>query len=224
LAWYKADAIPALNDGGAVNSWDDSSGGGHTMTADYAGIPTYRINVINGLPVVRFLIGDGMGTWPNFPFNIPQPWTYTVVGYAQDHTVNRGFMSTSTCGNVLLVWVTGGNAHVYDYTSGLGVNDSADRSGAFHIFTAIVNGASSSIFVDGTPVASGTLDTTGLVHLFLGQSDINIIGGGVDIAEATLYNHALSPAERQSLESGLSTKYALPLGAASRPGFFFFFR
>jgi hypothetical protein len=227
LAWYKADAIPALNDGGAVNSWDDSTGNGHGLLANYAGIPTFRQNVVNGLPVVRFLATDGMGTWPNNGFNISPPWTWIVVGKCAvipTDGYNNTFISGTSAHTALIINPPSGDIYMYDWPGAVGFgNQVTDRTGAFHIFTAIVNGASTSLYVDGLRVATGTMPTFVLQSVFLGQTDLDQAHGAVDIAETAMYGAALVDADRQSLESGLSTKYALPLGAASRPGFFFFF-
>jgi sugar lactone lactonase YvrE len=54
-AWYKADAITGVADGGAVASWPDSSGNGNTATQGTgANQPLYRANRANGLPGVEF--------------------------------------------------------------------------------------------------------------------------------------------------------------------------
>jgi len=52
-AWWAADKITGLSNGGTITTWSDSSGNGNTMTA--AGTkPTWNTNVKNGLPAVSF--------------------------------------------------------------------------------------------------------------------------------------------------------------------------
>ena len=56
--WLKADSITGVADGGTINSWNDSSGNdNHAVQASVGLRATYRANVINGNPVVRF---DGL--------------------------------------------------------------------------------------------------------------------------------------------------------------------
>src|SRR5688572_5561243 len=52
--WFKADAITGLADSDPVTTWTDSSGTANVTQATAAKKPTYRTNVINSLPVVRF--------------------------------------------------------------------------------------------------------------------------------------------------------------------------
>jgi hypothetical protein len=55
--WWKADAtVPPLklNDGDAVTEWTDNSGNGHHARATGSNRPIYKVNIVNGRPVVRF--------------------------------------------------------------------------------------------------------------------------------------------------------------------------
>src|SRR3954453_4781503 len=54
--WLKSYAIAGKSDSDAVSSWTDSSGGGHNFT-EATNTPTYRTNIKNGLPTVRFADG-----------------------------------------------------------------------------------------------------------------------------------------------------------------------
>src|SRR5439155_17313853 len=51
--WLKADAL-ALNNNDPVSTWTDSSGNGNSPTSSGTKRPTYKTNVLNGKPVVRF--------------------------------------------------------------------------------------------------------------------------------------------------------------------------
>lgn len=53
--WLKADAGAGSSDGDAVGTWTDQSGTSHSFTQATGGKkPTYKVNIRNGLPVVRF--------------------------------------------------------------------------------------------------------------------------------------------------------------------------
>ena len=62
--WLKADAIAGLTNGDFVSSWDDSSGNGnHATNSTAIKQPTYRTNVVNDLPAVRFNESSAMTNW-----------------------------------------------------------------------------------------------------------------------------------------------------------------
>src|ERR1051325_4711729 len=53
--WLKADAGAGSSDGDAVGTWTDQSGTSHDFTqATSSKKPTYKTNIQNSLPVVRF--------------------------------------------------------------------------------------------------------------------------------------------------------------------------
>jgi hypothetical protein len=55
VAWFKANAISGVTNGGAVASWPDYSGNGYSATQGAPSQqPTYVTNAMNGLPVLRF--------------------------------------------------------------------------------------------------------------------------------------------------------------------------
>ena len=56
-AQFDASAITGLSDGALVSTWNDISGVGNSATrngSSAAGYPQYKVNVLNGKPVVRF--------------------------------------------------------------------------------------------------------------------------------------------------------------------------
>lgn len=65
--WLKADAITGKADGDLIDSWTDSSVNLYHATATGTARPTYKTNVINGLPSVRFAGAQLMTTttWNN---------------------------------------------------------------------------------------------------------------------------------------------------------------
>ncbi len=59
VAWHKADAIVGLSDGQDITSWPDSGANGYNATQHGTnGLPTYKTNVKNGLPVARFVSAE----------------------------------------------------------------------------------------------------------------------------------------------------------------------
>src|SRR5262247_3533304 len=64
--WLKADAITGLVDNDPISTWADSSVNGRNATQSGTARPTYKVNIINGLPVARFDGADDFFTLPNF--------------------------------------------------------------------------------------------------------------------------------------------------------------
>lgn len=78
--WLKADAITGLVDNDPVTTWVDSSGAGLDATGSGATRPTYKTNVVNGLPVVRYGTSHILTTG-NASFGATGAVTVLVVAY-----------------------------------------------------------------------------------------------------------------------------------------------
>lgn len=86
--WLKADAITGSNDGDSVTTWTDSSGNTNNATqSTAANKPTYKTNIINGNPVVRFDgVDDNLITTSTLYSNITSAATLTIFGIFEVHT------------------------------------------------------------------------------------------------------------------------------------------
>src|SRR5262245_37132262 len=72
VVWLRADAL-GLNDGDPVGTWTDGSGNGRDLTqATAAKKPTYKTNIVNGKPVVRFDGVDDRLKAAGFTWNQPE--------------------------------------------------------------------------------------------------------------------------------------------------------
>lgn len=57
--WWKADSS-TVGEGGFVTPWSDSSGNGRDLTGTGVGnSPILKLNLQNGLPIVRFIVSSG---------------------------------------------------------------------------------------------------------------------------------------------------------------------
>jgi len=54
VLWLRADGIIGKNDGDLIDTWLDESGQGNHATAAGLGRPTYKVSIVNGLPILRF--------------------------------------------------------------------------------------------------------------------------------------------------------------------------
>ena len=90
LLWLRGDALTGLNDGDPIASWGDVSGNANDAEQPEAGQrPTFRTNVLNGYPVLRFEdpnedenTEDGFGDFldtPNLGIGATSGYTYFIV-------------------------------------------------------------------------------------------------------------------------------------------------
>lgn len=197
--WLKADSL-ALSDGDPISTWPDSSGNGFDATAAGTLRPTYKTAIQNGLPVARYAGGQVMDI--------------TAVVSGQPCTIF--FVAKDTLGGSHFIDGSGGG-RITAGINGLGfpnmfagsfVDGATESRSAFHVFTYIFNGASSSIYRDGILDASGNAGTAGgSVILFGGDGGGSNLTG--DIAESLGYDTALT-GNRGSVEVYLKNKWATP--------------
>lgn len=204
-AWYKADAL-VLNDNDPVASWTDSSGSGNHAT-EATNKPLYKTGIVNSLPVVRF---DGIDDRLRSGFVLADPHTVFTVG------VWRNAYSASD--RVMLDGVNGWDGAFYRQSSTtvhlyVGAVDAGlivtTTPQSWHYYTAIFNGASSSLRVDGGTPGTGNPGTASPGGIHMARQGGGTEYSAVDVAEILIYNSALGATDRSNVESYLAAKYAL---------------
>lgn len=218
--WLKAGDVSGV-DGDPVATWPDASGESNNATQATAGNrPTLKTNIINGLPVVRFL-----GT--------------ATLGNNDGHLNLPDFCSSFTAGEVLILAKRVEDPPVDQFNSGLWLFGTSGNS--THVpFTdgTIYDGWGTSVrktVGNATPsltswfiydIASASGEWTARVNnniLFttatntVGFSTAPVLGGyppGAyylqgDVAEMLVYDHALSAGERAALVAYINAKYGL---------------
>lgn len=210
--WLKADAL-ALNDGDAVGTWADSSGNARDAVQASAGNkPVFKTNILNGKPVVRF---DGV----NHQFlrtaafsSVFTSTTIFIVGKGTGNGVTTRYIDGITSNHRQhMLYVTA----KYWMTAGTDLNGgTADTN--YHVIVSNFNGASSSIFVDGTSIVTGNAGTNGMDGATIGSDYVaDTLGNGAnhtgDIAEVIVYSPTLSAVDREIVEDVLGAKYAITM-------------
>lgn len=112
--WYKADSL-GLSDGDSVETWADLSGNARTLTS--VSSPTFRQNILNGHPVVRFVPNDVMAATAPISFRT----AIAVVKYNAPTFADFSGLLTGTGtegGDLVFVGHNGGTKW---YDQGLGV-------------------------------------------------------------------------------------------------------
>lgn len=216
IAWFAADALagPPSN-GAAVSSWPDASGNGFTGTqATSANRPTFLSSWTNSKPALTF---DGSA------FTMPTTLTQAAIGGYMTVFVVVDITANSGDRRILCNQLTGTDGNAND----LDANGPAWRciiaGGSLNNPTATTNTPTIvSITSPGFEYANGTKFTTGnnpgSVASAGGVYWIGSLAGNQKllpgrVAEVIFYNRVLTDTERHSVESYLSTKYAITVVA-----------
>lgn len=218
--WLKADAIAGLSDGDPVGTWSDSSGqGNHATQATAAKKPTYKTNIINGLPAVRF---DGVDDYlqASIP-DLRNGLAFLVVKHLSGgEAAYDSYFALAGAGN--------GNVLAHVSSSGgrgLGVtqptlnlaNNATDNGTSFFLVKYLCTGNAFTLSAirGGGGSASGTLSvTTGTVNnlVLCTQKDGTEAEFGrinADVAELLFYADGVSSGDADRVRDYLLTKYAL---------------
>ena len=217
-AWYKADSL-SLTDGDGVENWTDSSGNSNTVSQATSGRrPTFKSNVLNSQPVLRFdgtdIVSDGdisaldVGTgdiWMASVFKSTDNSSDQIV-FEKNHQRFALFIAS----NGDLQFRVGSTA-----ATNAAKQDSGNWSRSDFV---IATGARISGTIDGF-VNGSSADTTGTTSTqSLDSSNVFDIGGRAaaagakfngDVAEVLVGGATLSNDDRKRLEGYLAWKWGL---------------
>lgn len=227
--WWSADAgvfsdagsTPAV-DNDTIRQWNDQSGNGrHFSQATAPNRPTFKTNIVNAKPVVRFGGGtddDYMTAVAGSNFFAAGAKTAFVVFY---HRANFSAPLWSVWdGAVNYVNQLGSNTGADHLTvNNDGATDTAIKTGLalgtwnigtfLHSSGLLYSGANDTR--DTSLVSSASGNTSSLANTtYLGVSNGPTYLDG-DIAEVLFYNAALSQPERQVVEGYLANKYGITI-------------
>lgn len=205
--WLEGDQVTGKADTNPVTTWEDATSNNRDATAPVDQEPTYKASGPNSKPYLLFGT-TGSNKWmTTASFAVPQPSTTILV---MNQTVWAGGVVLLDSGGAVqeLAQVTATptvkvwNGGAYDCANGdLAVNTWA-------VVTLIANGASSSLRVNNGTPATGNL-VGDLDGIMIGGRFNNVAHADVAYAVITVYSGALSDANRQYLERGFGTKYAI---------------
>lgn len=210
--WLKGDGVfwqdgarttPATADGDPVGAWDDASGeDNHATQATANARPLLKLNVKNGLPVVRF---DGTDDFLSSLLTVAQPGTVFIVASRSATGERHMIDGTTELARWLVGGDVGGNWVIY---AGSVVTTSAQDTN-WHLHTAVFDGASSSHRVDAASAGSGDAGALALTNPLIGAGQGHILFHQGDIAEVLIYDSALGTTDRDSVEAYLDAKYSI---------------
>ena len=199
--WLSADKM-GLSDGASVTSFTDYSGNARHLAG--GGSATYKVNIINGKPVVRFTTASGLYT--NYNFGKP----FTVLYVAKQNDTGTGRILQGYANNWLLGWWNNilDNAYFTGWISTQQTSPAKDTNPRLYVATmdsGIVAYMYSKLTQLWTTSITGGSGPNGLT--------INASSSGeatnCDVAEVIVYNSVLSSADRTTVTNYLASKYNL---------------
>lgn len=204
--WLAADNL-SLADGALISSWNDASGNANNATQGTdAAKPTFKTNILNGKPVVRFDGGDSLGLTTEIvasPFSI-----FTVLKPAGSGY--RTIAARANTGSALQIRVNTA-AKIELVKSAVAIfatSTTALSASAFSYLMASYSNPNYTFRLNGAADGSGSsAQTLAAVNLVGANYDGYRFNG--DIAEMIIYGAILSTADRDAVESYLKTKYGL---------------
>lgn len=208
--WYDFSTL-GLSDGASVSSVSDLSGGGHTASqATGSKQPIYRTGVaISGLGAAQW-DGTNARSLNATGVTLTQPDTIFIAAKVSSSSAGdyRHLVDGITAGTgrqILRLGIAGANWEIYAGT----VLSGGTGDTNWHVFTAVYNGASSSLRIDGTGVISGsggTQGTSGGIRIGINNDDASGMLDGY-IGEMVFYNASVSTTDRDGLETYLHNKW-----------------
>ncbi|OFY20727.1 MAG: hypothetical protein A2W98_01280 [Bacteroidetes bacterium GWF2_33_38] len=222
--WLRADkGTSTTTDGNTFDQWDDQSGNTNSSFQTTANnMPTFKTNVLNAKPVVRF---DGTNDFMNIDPVLSggdgldellnTSYTVMLVGARRRNVVNYFFGGSSTNNNeqLMMGWnnLTPLRFQLNQYGNAVTVTGPATTSlDQYALFGGLYNSTLGHyLYENGTQMASNT-NTVGLNAYpdpYLGRRQGTYYE--VDIAEMLIYNQDLSSCQRIIVENYLGAKYGL---------------
>jgi lysophospholipase L1-like esterase len=210
----KDGSTPAV-DGDTVKQWNDRSSGGYNATqSTTSSRPTYKTNIMNGNPVLRFAGASNIVTTSFLDASFNTSFTFFIV-----KTKISSPIKCDTGNNVFTWFSAGANDSLYANMGNLSPTSLIiPKNGTQAITNPTIetyryNGVQSLIRFNGISKvgsATGNLGLSG--SLTIGSLSDNTYYYDGDIAEIIIYNSVLSGIQIDQVESYLMTKYAIVSG------------
>ena len=225
--WLKADAL-TLNDGDVVSSWTDSSANAaHCTQATPTAKPTYKANIKNGKPILRFDGGDWLSV-PTSVFSGVSSNTVFVVCNAVASATYKNIFTYSYNAFGLGTMVTANNgtpASKFRYgvgnSTGSVLSYSTTDATGWRLLCGVFSdsGNTQKVYLADAQEDSDTNNYTlafnandrPAIGAARNSADITASLFAGDMAEIIFYSAALSDADRGSVQTYLATKYGITL-------------
>jgi len=217
--WLPADQIVAT-DGDPLDDWKDRSGNAYDYTQSTSGDrPTYKANIVNGNPVVRFNGTNQYFTGPNHLTGLTAATILIVMKSDNDPPVvgDGGLWRLGSD-------TSSGSANHVPYTDGViydgagsntryTVGDPTPSLAAWRAYSIVTSSSEWTARLDNSTLYTTGSNTVGWrTAPLLGKTTNNLGYSGFfdgDIAELLIYDSALGSTDRASLQTYFAAKYGL---------------
>lgn len=212
-ARLRADDIPGLSALDPIALWGDSSGNGHdVIQSSVSQRFTFRPALVGGRDAVTADGVDDLMASTAFSGVLSMPTTVIAVARVADASlVNTQVFSGLNSGLRHVVYVAAGNWQLYT-DPGPGLIGPAATSDQWVVVSAIFDGTSSSLRINGGTATTGTLTVTALDGLLIGNDPGIGTPWEGDIAEVILFNDHLNNGEEMGVVRFLGNYYGITVG------------
>jgi hypothetical protein len=183
-----------------VNEWRDKNGSATKMTTQ-AGTPTVVATGIGGLPTVHFTNGSSMRDGVNHSAPV-------TIFYVSRQTGGSNQRVLAATGNNWLLGYWGGNKNRAYFEGWVSEGGASDTNPHLYATTIGGSGQNSTVWAEGTQIASNQGGTQGPNNLDLGGGSWGEYSD-CDISEVLVYNRILEPLELDLVGGYLTVKYGL---------------
>lgn len=202
--WWDASSLN-LADGTAVSSLDDQSGNARTVSqGTAANRPLFKTAILNNKPVLRF---DGTDYLQVSGFTLNQPNTIFVVSSTTTDAAQPYVFDSANTSARHAMFAQSAVAFNTFAGSVAGVTENIPSSHA--VWSLIFNGASSEVWKNSVSKGVSNPGAHNLTGFTMGARFNGAQAHLGDIAEALIFNSALSGTDRGTVETYLRTKYGL---------------
>lgn len=202
--WLDASQLTGLTDGAAVSTFTDKSGNGRSPTALTTARPTYKTNIVGGLPVVRFDgVDDAMAV--TFGATLAQPTTIFAVEKHTTPSSNKYVFDGIDATNRQALITSVSSMSMY-----AGVTRTAVVApGAWRVWCITFKASPDLFYVNDGLISSADAGSGSLAGLTLGARWDKFVGSwlGMDLAELIVYTRALTATERRQVLRYLIAKW-----------------
>lgn len=206
-SWWEFSSL-SMSDGASISSCPDSGPNGLTLSS--VTDPIFKTNIIDGQSVARF---DGSTSLMEYLVSgggdfIGQPSSYFVVIALHDNSAAGGESSQNrfisrTGGGRQLIYAPGDYEIFAGAPLSSGVSSTLD---VFKLWSAIFNGSSSSISINGSSVATGNVGSQSQNGgIAVGGEPPDSAFAKVDIAEILIYDGLTT--NQSAVESYFFSRY-----------------
>lgn len=204
--WLDANAPGSITLATGVSQWNDLSGNGRNFTqATGSQQPAYTQNAVNGKPAVTFTAASSHTMTNSTNFSTPS----TVI-YIARQTGGADQRILSGVSNNWLLGFWGGRYQQAYFAGWVNGNGSGPLSNtSWHIHTGTMDGSSSSIYENGTHIATNAGGVAGPNGLSLNGHAGTSEFSNAQVAEVIVYGKILSSSERERVEAYLAQKWGL---------------